>query len=448
MSSMSRKDEDLLFMPDLLAAEYRKGRKLAYVLTFLSFLFFIVFGTWATVTELDEVTRGEGTFTPAQKTQIIQNLEGGIISEILVKEGDIVEKGDTLVRINNSSAKASADDLESQRKILSITVIRLTAELYDTPLEYTKAEIETSPDEVGDQTALYTARNNQHASQIQVIKNQTGQRKQEISEVNSRIGQLKSSLGHAKEEYNITKPLVDKGVLPRLQLIRINREIVDLEGEIKTLGVSLPRLRNAVLESKQRIEEMVLTTKAELSEQLNRGRSELKSITESMEAGADTVRRTDVKSPVRGTIKELKRNTVGGVIRGGEDIIEIVPLDDTLIVEAKIRPSDRAFLLQGQEATIKVSAYDFSKYGGLKAKLERISASTIKDEEGESFYRIYLRTDDNKIVSKGKILEIIPGMTATVEILTGKKTILDYLLKPIFKAKKSEEEENEEKVEE
>ncbi|MFD2205641.1 HlyD family type I secretion periplasmic adaptor subunit [Kiloniella antarctica] len=445
---MSRKEEDLLFMPDLLAAEYRKGRNIAYILTFMTFMFFVVFGIWASLTELDEVTRGEGTFTPAQKTQIIQNLEGGIISEILVNEGDIVNKGDILVRINNSSAKASADELESQRKILSISVIRMTAELYDTPLEYSQDEIERSPDEVGDQTALYTARKNQQASQIQVIENQTGQRQQEISEVNSRIGQLKNSLGLAKQEYNITKPLVDKGVLPRLQLIRINREIVDLQGEIKTLGVGLPRLQNAVLESKLRIEEMILTTKAELSDELNRARSELKSITESMEAGADTVRRTDVKSPVYGTVKELKRNTVGGVIRGGEDIVEIVPLDDTLVVEAKIRPSDRAFLLPGQEATIKVSAYDFSKYGGLKAKLERISASTIKDEEGENFYRIYLRTDDNKIVSKGKDLEIIPGMTATVEIMTGKKTIIDYLLKPIFKARNSGEQKKIESPEE
>ena len=440
MSSMSRTEEDLLFMSDLQSAELRKGRKAAYVVTFLSFFFFTTLFIWASLTELDEVTRGEGNFTPAQKTQIIQNLEGGIISEILVKEGDTVEKGAILVRINNSSAQASADDLEGQRRILSISVIRMMAELNDTPLEYTAEQMETSADEVDDQMALYTARSNQQSSQIQVIENQTRQREQEISEANSRIGQLRNSLGLAQQERNITKPLVDKGVLPRLQLIRLNREIVDLEGEIKTLGVSLPRLRDAVLESKQRRDEMILTTKAELSDELNRARSELKSVTESMEAGADTVRRTDVKSPVHGIVKELKRNTVGGVIRGGEDIVEIVPLDDTLIVEAKIRPSDRAFLQKGQNATIKVSAYDFSVYGGMKAKLERISASTIKDEEGESFYRIYLRTDDNKIISKGKELEIIPGMTANVEILTGKKSILDYLLKPIFKARKPAEE--------
>ncbi|MFD2208104.1 HlyD family type I secretion periplasmic adaptor subunit [Kiloniella antarctica] len=437
MSSMSKKDEDLLFMPDLHSATLRKGRRIAYVLTFTAFLFFLVFGIWATMAELDEVTRGEGTFIPAQKTQIIQNLEGGIISEILVQEGDIVGKGDILVRIDNSAATANYRDSKSQKIILTTTVARLTAELDGTPLEYTEEQITAAPDEVADQISLYNARIGQQEAQIKVLENQARQRKQEISEVKSRIGQLRNSLGLAKQERDITKPLVDKGISPRLELIRIDRQIADLEGEIKTLRVSLPRLDGAVLEARQRIEEMVLTTKAEVSDQLNRARSELKSITESIEAGADTVRRTDVKSPVRGTIKELKRNTVGGVIRGGEDIVEIVPLDDTLIVEAKIRPSDRAFLRQGQEATIKVTAYDFSIYGGLKGKLERISASTIKDEEGESFYRVYLRTEDNKIVSKGKELEIIPGMTANVEILTGKKTVMDYLLKPILKARDS-----------
>ncbi len=437
MSSMSKKDEDLLFMPDLHSATLRKGRRIAYVLTFIAVLFFFVFGTWATMAELDEVTRGDGTFIPAQKTQIIQNLEGGIITEILVQEGDVVDKGDILLRIDNSTATSSVDDLKGQFLILSATVKRLTAEKNDAPLEYTDEEMANAPDQVSDQTSLYNARKRQQQAQIKVLENQARQRKQEISEVHSRIGQLKNSLGLAKQERNITKPLVDKGISPRLELIRIDRQIADLEGEIKTLRVSLPRLDGAVLEAKQRIDEMILTTKAEISDELNRSRTEMKSIKERISAGVDTVQRTSIVSPVRGTIKELKRNTVGGVIRGGEDIVEIVPLDDTLIVEAKIRPSDRAFLRQGQKATIKVTAYDFSIYGGLEGKLERISASTIKDEEGESFYRVYLRTADNKIVSKGKELEIIPGMTANVEILTGKKTVMDYLLKPILKARDS-----------
>ncbi|WP_120496103.1 HlyD family type I secretion periplasmic adaptor subunit [Kiloniella sp. EL199] len=437
MSSMSKKDEDLLFTPDLHAATLRRGRRIAYTLTFTAFLFFLVFGAWATMAELDEVTRGEGTFIPAQKTQIIQNLEGGIITELMVQEGDIVEKGDILLRIDNSQATSTVKDSNEQLKILSATVKRLTAELNDTPLEYTEAERETAPDQIADQTSLYNARKLQQGAQIKVLENQSRQRRHEVSEVKSRIGQLRNSLALAREERNITKPLVDKGISPRLELIRIDRQVADLEGEIKTLRTSLPRLEGAVLEAKQRIEEMVLTTKAEVSDELNRSRAEMKSLSERVAAGVDTVQRTDIRSPVRGTIKELKRNTVGGVIRPGEDIVEIVPLDDTLLVEAQIRPSDRAFLRSGQKATIKVTAYDFSIYGGLEGKLERISASTIKDEEGESFYRVYLRTADNKIVSKGKELEIIPGMTANVEILTGKKTVMDYLLKPILKARDS-----------
>ncbi|WP_421781268.1 HlyD family type I secretion periplasmic adaptor subunit [Kiloniella litopenaei] len=437
MSSMSRKDEDLLFAPDLHAATLRKGRRIAYTLTFTAFLFFVIFGTWASMAELDEVTRGEGTFIPAQKTQIIQNLEGGIITELMVQEGDVVEKGDILLRIDNSQATSTVKDSNQQLKILSATVKRLTAELNDTPLEYTEAEKENAPEQVADQTSLYNARKLQQEAQIKVLENQSRQKRQEVAEVRSRIGQLRNSLALAREERNITKPLVDKGISPRLELIRIDRQVADLEGEIKTLRTSLPRLEGAVLEAKQRIDEMILTTKAEVSDELNRSRAEMKSLSERIAAGVDTVQRTDIRSPVRGTIKELKRNTVGGVIRPGEDIVEIVPLDDTLLVEAQIRPSDRAFLRSGQKATIKVTAYDFSIYGGLEGKLERISASTIKDEEGESFYRVYLRTDDNKIVSKGKELEIIPGMTANVEILTGKKTVMDYLLKPILKARDS-----------
>ncbi|WP_417430418.1 HlyD family type I secretion periplasmic adaptor subunit [Kiloniella sp.] len=437
MSSMSKKDEDLLFAPDLHAATMRKGRRIAYTLTFTAFMFFVIFGTWASMAELDEVTRGEGTFIPAQKTQIIQNLEGGIITELMVQEGDIVEKGDILLRIDNSQATSNVKDSNEQLKILSATVKRLTAELNDKPLEYTEAEIKNAPDQVADQTSLYNARKLQQDAQIKVLENQSRQRRQEVAEVRSRIGQLRNSLALAREERNITKPLVDKGISPRLELIRIDRQVADLEGEIKTLQTSLPRLEGATLEAKQRIDEMVLTTKAEVSDELNRSRAEMKSLSERVAAGVDTVQRTDIRSPVRGTIKELKRNTVGGVIRPGEDIVEIVPLDDTLLVEAKIRPSDRAFLRSGQKATIKVTAYDFSIYGGLEGKLERISASTIKDEEGESFYRVYLRTEDNKIVSKGKELEIIPGMTANVEILTGKKTVMDYLLKPILKARDS-----------
>ena len=175
----------------------------------------------------------------------------------------------------------------------------------------------------------------------------------------------------------------------------------------------------------------------EASDELSTTRAELKSISQSLFAGQDRVTRTSVTSPVRGTVKDLKLNTVGGVIQPGEDIMEIVPLDDTLLIEARVRPADIAFLRPDQRAIIKVSAYDFSIYGGLSAKLERISADTIKDEQGESFYYVYLRTEENSLLHQGEELPIIPGMTVTAEVLTGEKSVLDYLLKPILKAKDS-----------
>ena len=211
--------------------------------------------------------------------------------------------------------------------------------------------------------------------------------------------------------------------------------MADLEGEINTIRLSIPRLQSAAKEARQRVEEVVLSAKAAISEELNKARAELNSVTETLLAGEDRVTRTAVRSQVRGTVKEIKQNTVGGVIRPGEDIIEIVPLDDTLLIEAQIRPADIAFLRPGQKAMVKVAAYDFSIYGGLEAKVEHISADTIKDEQGENFYRVYLRTGQNALLHQGNELPIIPGMTATIEILTGHKTVLDYILKPILKAR-------------
>ncbi|WP_343560016.1 HlyD family type I secretion periplasmic adaptor subunit [Kiloniella sp. b19] len=439
MSNRAKKDEDIFFMPDVHAATFRKGRRMAYILTFTSFCFFVTFGVWAHYAIVDEVTRGEGTIVPSRKTQVIQNLEGGIVSEILVREGDIVEEGDIVIRIDNTQARASFRDAKSQRNVLEATVARLMAEFSGLDeLVFDEAFIEQAPQEVSDQLSLFNARKQQLDAQIRVLRNQEQQRTQEVAEARSRISQLRRSLQLARDEMAITEPLVKKGISPRVDLIRVQRQVADLEGEISTLRTSIPRLESAVREAQQRIDEVRLTSQAEVSDELNRTRAELKSVIESIAAGEDTVKRTDVRSPVHGTIKELKHNTVGGVIRPGEDIVEIVPLDDTLLIEAKIRPADRAFLRSGQKAIVKVTAYDFSIYGGLEAELERISASTIKEQKGgqeESFYRVYLRSEDNKIINRGKELDIIPGMTANVEILTGKKSVLDYLLKPILKAR-------------
>ncbi len=430
--------DDLDFMPDVHAATRHRGRRFAYILTLLSITFFGVMGVWAHYAVLDEVTRGEGTIIPSSRTQIIQNLEGGILAEILVHEGDIVERGDALVRIENTIAQANLQDARSQYLSLLAAEARLLAQIEeDEDVVFPEAVMNEAPVIAADQRRLFSARKRQLVAQISVLQSQAQQRKQEIAEIASRQRQLEQSLGLARQELAITAPLVQKGVMPRIDLIRIERQVGDLEGEIRTIQAAIPRLQAAQQEANQRVEEMRLTAQTEASDELNKTRAELKSISQSLFAGQDRVTRTSVTSPVRGTVKDLKVNTVGGVIQPGEDIMEIVPLGDNLLIEARVRPADIAFLRPDQKAVIKISAYDFSIYGGLTAKLERISADTIKDEEGESFYRVYLRTEENSLHHRGETLPIIPGMTVTAEILTGEKSVLDYLLKPILKAKDS-----------
>lgn len=430
--------DDLDFMPDVHAATRQRGRRFAYMLTILSVAFFGVMGVWAHYAVLDEVTRGDGTIVPSSRTQVIQNLEGGILAEILVHEGDIVERGDVLVRIENTMAEANLEDARSQYLNLLAIEARLVAELENKDeVAFPPAVMNEAPTVAADQQRLFSARQRQLAAQIRVLQSQAQQRKQEVAEMASRANQLRQSLELARQERAITAPLVQKGVMPRIELIRIERQVADLEGEIRTINTAIPRLEAAQEEAHQRIDEMQLTVQTEASDELNKTRSELKSISQSLFAGQDRVTRTAVTSPVRGTVKDMKINTVGGVIQPGEDIMEIVPLDDSLIVEARVRPADIAYLRPDQKAVIKVSAYDFSIYGGLNAKLERISADTIKDEQGESFYHVYLRTEENSLRHQGEDLPIIPGMTVSAEILTGEKSVLDYLLKPILKAKDS-----------
>lgn len=428
--------DDLEFVPDVAAAARRRGHRFAYLLSMMALLFLVVFIAWASFASLDEVTRGDATIVPSSKTQVIQNLEGGILAEILVREGDIVEAGDVLVRIDNTSAQANFRDARSQYLALTAKIARLRAELEGgKEIAFPEEVLAELPEAAQDESALFSARQKQFEAQRSVLKSQSSQRRGEVQEARSRRTQLNRNLELAREEEAITQPLVAKRLMPKVDLLRVQREIADLEGQLSTIRSTIPRLQGAVTEADQRVAEFELTTKAEVSNELNVTRAEQKSAQELLFAGEDRVTRTEVRSQVRGTIKELKRNTVGGVIRPGEDILEIVPLDDSLLVEARIRPADIAFLRPGQQATIKITAYDFSIYGGLSGELERISADTIKDEEGESFYRVYLRTEHNTLTHQDTELPIIPGMTTQVEILTGEKTVLDYLLKPILKAK-------------
>lgn len=429
--------EDILFMSDVEAAIRKSGQRFAYVLSVMTAVTVIIFLIWAKFAILDEVTRGDGQVIPSSRIQVIQNLEGGIVSELLVRAGQIVEKDQVLIKIDNSNASSTLEESQSRYNHLTAMIARLEAEIEGKTLTFPENLEKDGADIIADQREQFAINKQQQKAQVSVLQSQANQRSQEVKEMRSRLRQLENNLGILREEYNMTAPLVTSGAMSRVDLLRIQGQVTDLEGEIGTIKLSIPRAQSAANEALQKIKEVKATMNAEASKELAAARSEAESISKILTAGEDKVSRTQVKSPVRGTVKELKINTVGGVIQPGEDIMEIVPLDDTLLVEGRVKPTDIAFIRPDQKAVVKITAYDFSIYGGLDGKVEQISADTIQDEEGNSFYRVQVRTNETSLAHKGEVLPIIPGMTATVEILTGHKSVLDYLLKPILKAKQN-----------
>ena len=423
------------FAAEVTAARIQGPRPVAILLLFGVILFFAAAITWAWWAEIDEVTRGQGTVIPSSQVQVIQNLEGGILKEILVREGDIVEAGQILLRIDDTGFAASLGEQQAAYYSLMGQMARLTAEAEGGALEFPPELMAEARQLAVNERKLFNARRADLKSQLGILRQQVDQRRQELTELRGQLKQNRSSLVLLEEELQMTEPLVRNGVVPKINLLRLRREVNDLEGVIQSTILALPRAKSAVQEATRRIEERYLNSRSEALRELNAIKAEFAQVEQSILAARDRVVRTDLRSPVRGIVKQLNISTIGGVVMPGMNLMEVVPLDDTLLVEARILPADVAFLKPGQEATVKLTAYDFAIYGGLPATLERISADTILDERGDSYYQIIVRTDKSELVHQGKVLPIIPGMVASVDILTGRKTVLDYLLKPILKAR-------------
>ncbi len=428
--------EDTDFMPAIHAATRRGAPLATHALLLVIGLFFFFFIGWASQATLEEVTRGEGKVIPSSQVQIVQNLEGGILSEILVREGQIVDKGQVLLRIENTQAGSDYRETRAKHLRLSATVARLRAEINGTKVKFPADVMSNAPNVAANELELFEARKSGRKADLSILRQQETQRRQELIEVRGKLVRLKRSHKLIVEELNITQPLVDTGVVSRVVFLRLEREANDIRGALEETRLIIPRAQSALQEAKQRINEQTIKFRTESLGEINERAAELAVISEAITARQDRVFRTNVRSSVRGTIKQIMINTVGGVIRPGQDLVEVVPLEDTLLIEAQIRPADIAFLRPDQEAMVKISAYDFAIYGGLKAKVEHISADTIIDEtkKNESFYLVRLRTDKSYLGRDDKQLPIIAGMTASVDILTGEKTVLDYLLKPILRA--------------
>ena len=420
MSKNKHKRETLMFMSEVDQAMFGKGRKLAYMMSTTILLMIILFIVWAKLAVLDEVTRGFGRVIPSQRIQEIQNLEGGILSEIFVREGEVVEKGTVLVRLHNEQAASYYRDAFAKGLEHRAAIARLNAEVGDGEPVFEKELMEKSPQLVADQLRIFKAQMVQFSIELGLLRDQYEQKRQEVNEMLGRKRQLARSLKIAQKQRDITKPLVEKHIHSELDYLALEQKVLELRGDVEALALGIPRVKRAAKEALGRIEQRRAEFRSQALEEINERRLELMSITENLTSGGDRVTRTDVRSPVKGIVKHILINTLGGVVRSGESIMEIVPLDDTLLIEAEIKPADIAFLHPEQKAQVKITAYDFSIYGGLEGIVENISADTIENERGENFYLVKVRTKQSAMLYRGERLPIIPGMTAQVDVLTGR----------------------------
>jgi adhesin transport system membrane fusion protein len=431
------KEVDIEFMSDSSAAMLQGIPITYHIILIVSVTFLMIAGIWANYAVLDVVTVAQGKVIPSKSMQTVQNLEGGIVKDIRVRIGDVVKKGDVIMVIDDTRFVSSLKEGEAQIYALQAKIERLNAEINGTELTFSPLLVEKYPQYVASEQNLFESRKKELQIKTNILKDDIEQRQQELSGAKNKQEQLTRSLELVSKELNLTKPLLSSGAVSEVDILRLERTVNDLKGDLEQTALSIPKLEANLSSSRRKIEELSIGLRTEALDDLNKARGDYAPLVESSKAAQDRVTRTLVRSPVNGTVNQVKISTIGGIVQPGEDLVFIVPIDDTLLVEANVRPADIGFLRPGLPATVKISAYDFSIYGGLKAIVEHISADTIVDEKGNSFYQIRVRTiDKSYLVGKhGEHLQIMPGMSATVDILTGQKTVLEYLLKPIIKAK-------------
>jgi len=399
----------------------------------LIIVFWVAFIVWASFAQLDEVVRGDGTIIPSSEIQKISSLEGGIIQEFFIERGKEVKAGDVLVRMSDVAASSDLGSNESRYLGLLAAITRLQAEVEGNVPQFPQEVMEKSPSSVTEEMNAFRANQDSINNQIVIMEQQKSQRSQELNELQVRASDVQGQLRLIQEEKQMVEPLVARGAAPKMELLQLDRQIKEKQTELNGVTSAIPRARSAIAEANGRINEVKSTARAQSQTELSAKLIEMNAIKKGLAGLQDRQTRTEIKSPVNGYIKDLKVFTVGGVVQPGQEFIEIVPKDDKLLVEARINPKDIAFVASGDDAMVKITAYDFSIYGGLAGKVVYISADAITNEEGESFYVLHVETNETSLIRNGEELPIIPGMVTSVDILTGKKTVMEYLLKPFNK---------------
>jgi adhesin transport system membrane fusion protein len=425
-----RKDD--LALDTYLAARHQEARG-SRLLLWMSLLVLAALLVWAGMSNIDEVVRGQGKVVPSRQVQVVQSLDGGMVEEILVRPGEAVREGQVLVRLDPTRFSSSLGENRTERLSLLAKAARLSALANNQPFQAPEELLKEAPQLLEQERRLWETRNQEIQTTISVAQDQLSQRQRELQETEARRAQAATSCGLTSRELSVTRPLVTSGAVSEVDLLRLQRDVARYCGEQRAADAQIERVRAAIQEAQNKIQESELNMRNQASTELSETRAKIAALEQSHVALADRVKLAEVRSPVNGTVNNLLVNTVGGVVQPGKDILDIVPRDDTLLLEVNIHPRDIGFLHPGQAASVKFTAYDFAIYGRLEGVVEQIGANTITDEKGNSFYIAKVRTDRASVGDDN--LPILPGMQAEVHILTGKRTVLQYLLKPILRAK-------------
>jgi adhesin transport system membrane fusion protein len=400
-----------------------------------TFIVALVLGVaWAAWTQVDEVTRGEGRVIPSRQLQVLQSLDGGVVSEILVKEGQVVEAGQPLVNIDPTRFDSSLQENRAQYLALVTRVARLRALADDAPFVPPPEAAAEAPRTVEAEQQAYHASRSTLAAQLSVAEQQLAQKRQEMAEAQARRDQAAKAHQLTAQELAYTRPLLASGAVSDVDILRLERDAGRYLGEREVASAQVARAQSAMAEGSRKIQEITLTFRSEVRKELSESLGRL-NVSSAGRAGlADKIDKSVLRSPVKGTVKKLYVTTVGGVVQPAKDVVEVVPLEETLLLDARVLAKDIAFLRPGDPAVVKFTAYDFAIYGGLDAKVEVIGADSVTDDRGNTFYMVRLRTLRSQL---GRGLPIIPGMVAEVNILTGQKSVLSYLLKPVLRARQA-----------
>ena len=427
--------EDVEFMSELEAAAHLKPARASQLFLWAVFALFAWAFLWSAVSEVDERIRGAGRVMPSSDIQVVQSLEGGVVEEILVAEGQRVKKDQVLLRINNVQFASEQGGIEAQRISLQAMRARLKAEAAGQPYVADPEIAQKYPDIAANEEKLYNSRQSELKTSFGIIDDEVKEAEANLSEVRASIGKYAKSKGLLERQLEITRRLVEQKAQPEIDQLKLEQQLAETSGNLSSAAESEHSLEARLAAAKKKEDEKTGSFRSQALGELNETEAKIASINENLKSVRDKVSRAELKSPVDGIVQTLHVKTVGGVVSPAQKLVEIVPGKDDLMIRARIAPADVAFLKPGQEVRVSITAYDPQIYGTLKGRLERISPDTVEDARGEAWYEVDVRTDKNYLGDAEHPLPISPGMVSETEVIVGKRTILTYLMKPVLRTR-------------